>query len=83
MMQKPKKWLKNKTHGYSSESTQLELPEMNTNMMGFKWFKQKSLRLVLWTKVALDLEGLMWFCSRTQHIQNPLFEDSQKHKYFP
>ena len=33
---------------------------MNTNMAGFGWYSKILKILVLWTKVALALEGLRW-----------------------
>ena len=34
---------------------------MNTNKTGFRWFSKNFASLVLWTKVALALEGLRHF----------------------
>ena len=34
---------------------------MNTNMTGFRWFSENLCILVLWTKVASALEGLIMF----------------------
>ena len=48
------------THGYSSESTQQELSNMNTNMRKLNGFQKNLYVLVLWMKVALALQGLIY-----------------------
>ena len=62
-------------YGYSSESTQRELSNEYKHDMGLDRF-QKSSVLVLWTKVALALEGLT-------RIIDPRELEPDELSYFP
>ena len=43
---------------------------MSTNMTGFRWFSKNLCVLVLWTKVASALEGILYFLFMTLNIRN-------------
>ena len=84
-MQTHFKLIETLVQGYSSESTQRKSSNVYY-MTGFKWFSNKSVSFVRWTKVVLALEGLnkhhlavispFPFKSNVlilQHILKPLF----------